>query len=288
MALRARQRPPDEYAITISGGADSRLVQFQLSKRLAHAIVAAALILLLVILSGIVALGGIIKRLHEMDDVRAENLLLRRQITRMGELEARVGQMDQTRRDLLRLLGVDEELEDPAASQAPPVNQAHATSIYQPMEPGGDLLEEDLAVLSRFIHVLPLEGPVTRTYGPLPGQGVFHAGIDVAGDSGSEIRAAGDGIVAQIADDDVFGQVLVIAHEPGIATMYGHNSRILCALGDYVTAGKTVAEVGNTGQSSAPHLHFEVHWKQRAIDPALLFSAWHQPEQTAPSVPDSR
>lgn len=287
MASTKRKRPSDDYAVTISGGADTRIVQFQVSKRTAHVILAGLAVLGLAFVVAVAMMGRILGGLRELDDVRAENVLLRRQVGRMAELEAKVVQLDRTRRDLLRIVGIDEPEEAPQLAGLRGTNQQLSTSTYTPVEPGGALSEQDLEQLGRLITHRPLDGPVTRTYGPLAEAGVFHTGIDVAGDTGSDILAAGNGIVTQIAQDEVFGQVMIIAHEPGVSTMYGHNSKILSAIGDYVTAGQKVAEVGNTGQSSAPHLHFEVHWQQRAIDPALLFAAWRHPGSGAAESADA-
>jgi murein DD-endopeptidase MepM/ murein hydrolase activator NlpD len=54
--------------------------------------------------------------------------------------------------------------------------------------------------------------------------------------------------------------------------MYGHNSKILAKVGDSITAGQVVTRIGNTGQSSAPHLHFEIHWRGKAVNPESVYS----------------
>ena len=90
------------------------------------------------------------------------------------------------------------------------------------------------------------------------------------------MAAAGEGVVTFVGSDPVFGNVLVIGHGPRLATMYGHASRVLVRVGDYVTAGQAVAVVGSTGRSSAPHLHFEVQWDGRAVDPGRALAAWEE------------
>lgn len=273
-----RRRARDDYAVTISGGRASELIQFQVSRRLAHGAIGALILLCLGGIAGLFLLGGILHRAKEADRLESDNLLLVRQLTRMAELEAKVVQLDRTRQELLRLVGIESPESDPTLTHAASdVGQAGDTA-YDSVEPGDEVTEENLEDLSRLITQLPLNGPVTRFYGPIGQRGIFHAGIDVAGETGSDILAAGSGIVVQVAQDEVFGGVLVIAHDPGIETMYGHNSKILCKIGDFVSAGQKVAEVGSSGQSSAPHLHFEVHWQRRAIDPSLFFSAWQVPE----------
>ncbi len=269
-----RRRARDNYAVTISGGEASELIQFQVSRRIAHWGLAALILLCLGGIAGLFMFGGVLHRAKEADRLESDNLLLSRQLTRMAELEARVVQLDRTRQELLKLVGIENPESDPTLTHAASDVGPAGGAAYHPVEPGDEITAENIEDLSRLITQIPLTGPVTRFYGPVGARGVFHAGIDVAGETGSDIVAAGSGIVVQLAQDEVFGNVLVIAHDPGIETMYGHNSNILCDIGDFVNAGQKVAEVGSTGQSSAPHLHFEVHWQRRAIDPALFFSAW--------------
>ena len=109
--------------------------------------------------------------------------------------------------------------------------------------------------------------------------GIFHTGIDIAGETGAGVFAAGEGIVSFTGFHETFGLVLVIAHAPGVETVYGHNSQILVQVGDFITRGQVVAEVGNTGTSTAPHLHFEVHWRSRAIDPLLILPGANTPDR---------
>ena len=68
-------------------------------------------------------------------------------------------------------------------------------------------------------------------------------------------------------DDEVYGKILTINHLNGYETKYGHNSLIVVEEGDFVTKGQKIAEVGNTGISSAPHLHFEYRKNGKAINP---------------------
>ncbi|MBD3163488.1 MAG: peptidoglycan DD-metalloendopeptidase family protein, partial [Candidatus Eisenbacteria bacterium] len=98
-----------------------------------------------------------------------------------------------------------------------------------------------------------------------------HAGVDLAGPAGSPVRAAADGVVEISTWDEAFGHLLVLRHAGGWSTRYGHNERILVASGDSVRAGQPIALLGNTGISSAPHLHFETVKGETAVDPAEYF-----------------
>lgn len=94
-----------------------------------------------------------------------------------------------------------------------------------------------------------------------------HGGIDIAVPPGSAVRAAGGGTVALTGVDPDYGLFVLLRHPDGYETMYGHTSRLLVRDGDEVGAGQVIALSGNTGRSTAPHLHFEVRRGGRSLDP---------------------
>ncbi len=89
--------------------------------------------------------------------------------------------------------------------------------------------------------------------------GTFHWGIDLAAPMRTPEYAAGDGVVLRAGAATGFGLAVYILHENGDVTVYGHMDKILVKPGQYVQAGETIALLGNRGQSTGPHLHFEVH-----------------------------
>jgi len=102
-----------------------------------------------------------------------------------------------------------------------------------------------------------------------------HEGIDIAGASGTPIVAAASGIVVKAGWDDWgLGNALTIKHLDGSITVYGHNRRLLVSKGQQVVRGQIIAEMGSTGNSTAPHLHFEIHPNgQIAVDPLRVLAA---------------
>jgi murein DD-endopeptidase MepM/ murein hydrolase activator NlpD len=106
--------------------------------------------------------------------------------------------------------------------------------------------------------VLPVAGArLTSGYGSR--WGTFHHGIDLAAPMRTPEYAAGDGVVLRAGAASGFGLAVYILHENGDVTVYGHMDSILVEPGEYVDAGQTIALLGNRGQSTGPHLHFEVH-----------------------------
>ncbi len=96
----------------------------------------------------------------------------------------------------------------------------------------------------------------------------FHKGIDFTSPKGTPIQATGNGVVkAVIMKKRGYGKHVIIDHGYGYETLYGHMSKIMVKKGDKVVRGQTIGLVGSTGSSTAPHCHYEVHYKGKAINP---------------------
>ena len=93
---------------------------------------------------------------------------------------------------------------------------------------------------------------------PFTGRGALHTGLDFPSPIGTEIHAAAAGVVRTAEMHPEYGLMLEIDHGNGLMTRYGHTSKILVKVGDLVKRGQVVADVGTTGRSTGPHLHFEV------------------------------
>ncbi len=104
---------------------------------------------------------------------------------------------------------------------------------------------------------------------PYGGYPHFHTGIDLVEPFGSPVYAADDGVVALVGSSSSgYGRYVVIAHSGGLDTLYGHLSTTLVKVGQRVSQGQTVGLEGSTGNSTGPHLHFELRIKQQPIDPS--------------------
>jgi murein DD-endopeptidase MepM/ murein hydrolase activator NlpD len=105
-------------------------------------------------------------------------------------------------------------------------------------------------------YVLPTVGRYTSGFGAR--WGVTHYGIDLANSIGTPIFAVTDGVVEESGPASGFGMWVVLRHTDGTHSVYGHINRALVTVGQKVTAGQEIAEMGNRGQSTGPHLHFEI------------------------------
>ena len=112
---------------------------------------------------------------------------------------------------------------------------------------------------------------VTSPYGwrfhPIQKRNKLHTGIDIGAGSGTAVLAAESGRVIMSSWNGGYGKCVVIDHGGGISTLYGHNSSLLVSVGQQVTKGQTIALCGSTGNSTGPHIHFEVLVNGRHTDP---------------------
>jgi len=108
----------------------------------------------------------------------------------------------------------------------------------------------------------PVEGPVGSGFGfrsdPFTGRTALHTGLDFPAEVGTSIVAAAGGVVLSAGPHPQYGQMVEVDHGNGLVTRYAHTSKMLVKQGDFIRRGQKIAEVGNTGRSTGPHLHFEV------------------------------
>lgn len=118
---------------------------------------------------------------------------------------------------------------------------------------------------------IPVNGRVTYGFGyrvhPIYKRRLFHQGIDIAAPTGTPIRAAAAGKVVRAGPCGTYGNIVELDHGGGASTLYAHCSRVLVKAGDRVRAGQKIADVGSTGLSTGPHLHFEVSIDGKPRDP---------------------
>jgi murein DD-endopeptidase MepM/ murein hydrolase activator NlpD len=107
-------------------------------------------------------------------------------------------------------------------------------------------------------YIWPAKGDFTSPYGPRWGR--MHRGIDVAAPTGTPVVASAPGVVSEVGWDGYgYGNYVEITHPDGAVTLYGHNDRVLVRQGQAVAQGEQISEMGSTGRSTGPHVHFEIH-----------------------------
>jgi murein DD-endopeptidase MepM/ murein hydrolase activator NlpD len=132
-------------------------------------------------------------------------------------------------------------------------------------------IQDNVARLRATPSLLPAQGWISSEFGhrinPFSGRKTFHAGLDIANFTGTPVYSPADGVVSFAGPRGGYGNVVQIDHGFGIITRYGHNSRIVVKRGDRVRRGEKIAEIGSTGRSTAPHLHYEVVLNGKPVNP---------------------
>jgi len=174
--------------------------------------------------------------------------------------------------------GVGTGIENLAPRAKADVLAAEAEALHD----RSDLVERRLETVERAIHsqserlahvpsIFPVRGLIGAGFGwrrdPFTGLRQFHRGIDISAPEGTPVRAPADGIVVKTERNGGYGKVLYISHGNGIVTRYGHLSAYRVRPGQKVRRGDVIALVGNTGRSTAPHLHYEVLVGGKQVDP---------------------
>lgn len=181
---------------------------------------------------------------------------------------------------MYREIGEDGEKAGEAVSGQPGAEgQAEASNLayvlYSDQNlPSNVSLEQ---VILGFDYCAPLSGALTSNFGyrehPVEGEERFHYGVDLAADTGTEISCFADGTVTAVGESSSYGKYCIVAHEGGYSTLYAHCSRVTASSGTAVKKGQKIAEVGETGAATGPHLHFELQRDGVYLNPVYYVAA---------------
>ena len=129
--------------------------------------------------------------------------------------------------------------------------------------------EDALAIVNNIkLSVLPVTGRITSRYGERSSlRRSTHTGLDIACNTGTDIKVVSNGTVTFSGKKGSYGNLIIVDHGNGVETWYGHCSKLYAKVGDTVTAGDIVAAVGSTGNSTGPHLHFEIRINGECVNP---------------------
>ena len=183
-------------------------------------------------------------------------------------------------------LPVEGSLEKTCAARGVPVEAVLAVNRVQPSEagPGKPLffpgvqhtgIERSVVIGTAFLR--PVLGWTSSRYGfrrdPFTDATQFHRGVDIAAPLGTSVRAALDGRVAVVSVDPVLGLYILMRHQIGYSTVYGHLQQVFVKPGAAVARGQRIGLVGSSGKSTGPHLHFEVRRSGRPVNTTGLLSS---------------
>jgi murein DD-endopeptidase MepM/ murein hydrolase activator NlpD len=193
---------------------------------------------------------------RELARLRAEN-------TRVRELSAAVDSAESRYAQVRQMMGGG-IVRDPVSKSselpiAPPIRARLAAMVVP-----------DSGISAPKHWPLDETGYITRGQVKAGGRDEAHPGIDIAVAIGNLVRASGGATVAQAGEDPEYGLYVLLDHSDGYQSMYGHLSRSLVTAGLRVVPGQVIGLTGNTGRSTAPHLHFEIRLRGQSLDPLTM------------------
>ena len=140
--------------------------------------------------------------------------------------------------------------------------------------PGASMSEWERAEALGTLFKYPVRGRLTSRMGfridPFTKRRAYHAGIDLANRTGTPVTASQSGKVIYTGYKGNYGKTVILTHQQGYTTLYGHLDKITVKKGQSVKQGQSIGTLGNTGRSTGPHLHFEIRRYRRNIDPLKL------------------
>lgn len=258
---------PKEFSVIIVPHDNRTTWNFRVSYRWLYALVAIILVGTIVGATVVFTYARIARVARDAVTLNRENTRLRGQLAEVDSLRFELIELRALGLQVKHMLGVPLSAADSAlvASLSP---VARTPSIPHDEESGVSSVEQRL-MLEAMPTVWPVKGYVTKEFKVTGGEKNpdYHPGMDIAAERETPVLVVADGIVEMSGFDETYGWMVEVDHGYGIRSVYGHNSRNLVQTGDRVTRGTTIAFVGSTGKSTAPHLHFEVRENGVPVDP---------------------
>ncbi|GAB4177963.1 MAG: M23 family metallopeptidase [Wenzhouxiangellaceae bacterium] len=261
------------YQITISDCRGARA--FTLTQLMRRVALGALVLAAAVFLIGLIVIRTLNARVESLGmglaELKAVNARIaeenQRLLARQGELK---DEIERKSTELLALIDDLEQLETLVGVNPPP-----SLPVAERISVASHTAFEKRLMLASIPSGSPLEqAVVTSRFGmrehPVIEQTRLHGGVDLRASIGTEVRASADGVVEFAGNNSGsgMGKMIKIVHNYGFSTIYAHLDRIDVKVGDYVVKGQPIGRSGNTGLTEAPHLHYEVRYLGRRLDPA--------------------
>jgi len=270
----------------------TKLIRFSFSTRRAVVVGVGVLTVLILSFVALAYTGAAVSRRSDVRRLSQENRELsdaNRQLARtIAEVQGRLDQFEERTARLALAAGLRSDAFDPA-EQRGGSDEVGTGGAYDRL-PGtperlqlqGQWVERQIGLIQRHLEskeqmlastptIAPVVGLITDGFGrrrdPITGRPAFHSGLDISAVRGLPVRAPADGVVVFTGRDNGLGRTVRLSHGFGFATVYGHLERIDVEPGQEVQRGDVVGRLGNTGRSTGPHLHYEVHVDGRPVNP---------------------
>jgi murein DD-endopeptidase MepM/ murein hydrolase activator NlpD len=218
---------------------------------------------------GTLFLGKLLDKSRQVDILTEKNKRLLEYNARVLEIEKEYQKNRELTALIAGLAGVELESDtlDRSIGHTPATADSQRGSVAGMPGDGVGMSEEQLDSL-RIPQGKPLYGWITRNFYPSENYGKDkHDGVDIAVKEGTPVVVTATGEVSFAGWDQDFGNMIIIDHGNGFKTIYGHNQQLLVSVGEKTLKGRTIALSGNSGKSSAPHLHYGIIKDGEPVDP---------------------
>jgi murein DD-endopeptidase MepM/ murein hydrolase activator NlpD len=217
--------------------------------------------LLIVLVLGMVAFfafyGKVVSRAAMTEQVMQENQALQRYRYKVQLLEENLNQARDFVSRMATMAGIDVQF-----PEIPPDSALMASFDDERGSTMPRSVADDFSIPSG----MPVVGFITQDF-EVEDSEHFHPGIDIACAVGTPVLATGSGTVLYTGYDSTYGNIVVVEHNDSVTTVYGHNDSVLVQQGQPILAGSRIALSGNTGKSTAPHVHYELRIHDQPINP---------------------
>ncbi len=224
-----------------------------------------------------------LKQKVEIENLNSKIQFIETQLARLQNIDLRVREM------------VNLDISSTGTPAAGGISNAKSKDLIGMLEEKADNLEQEIKLREKSLNELaeyledrkslflatpslwPTRGLITSEFGwrkdPISGVTEYHEGIDISAPSGTQVRAAAEGVVIEAGNDAGYGKAIVIDHGYGIVTRYAHLSKAYVVVGQRVKKGSVIGAVGSSGKSTGPHVHYEVRIDGVPVNPIkYLFS----------------
>ena len=272
----------DKFIITISDIHGSK--QYTLSQFIKVVVSWIIIAIVVMFMIGLMVMNYLSKEVDRLESDKKElkqhkEILIKQIIKTQEELNS----MDEQLKEARKLIGLDdtEELKQYVeAKHKKEQADIDEQEVQEAQENKAGLKKDEFELLSRMIpNGKPLEYKrISTKFGmrrhPITKRKHFHSALDLAADIGTPIYAPADGVVVYAGKKRFYGNFLLINHAFGFATAYGHLQKLNVKAGEYVKKGDLVALCGNTGRSTGPHVHYELRYLSKWLDPEPFMKEW--------------
>lgn len=260
--MAQKKHKTEYFNILIVPDSKSEPRTFKLKYRTMRLIIGALITLFILIVVGAATYWKVAEVAIDYVRLEEENFKLRKGLD----------QMEQMKKDLMQMQNFEKKLRGSLSGYVKVDQLSEDDSVaLKELDFNSMNLEQRRTIFNSVPSLMPVNGFMTRGYEINPLVNQPHIGVDIAGENGTPVRATADGIVVFAGWTNNMGYVIILQHEFGFSSLYGHNERNLVDVLQKVKKGEVIALLGDTGTiSSGPHLHFEI-WKNGQPQDPLRF-----------------